>query len=742
MELKEAYGLKKDLETIINNLETKTDLFDKNKKYELENKVDEIERGIERETNENRVLCVGIIGSVKAGKSSFLNACIFDGDGPIPKAVTSTTAALTKITYSKEEGATIYFYSKEDWDIVEEKTEEYKSRLESEYNLYINDFNESNRESNKNKVFANNHSERKSPMDKDSYEKNIFRKGAHVSDEIASAYELYQMAEKKHTDLSLLDSDPISIERNQLKDYVAGDGIYTPIVKWAELRIDDEIIEGMEIIDTPGLNDPIVSRSMVTKKFLRDCDVVILLSPCSQFMDANTIRLMSHALPSSNVRDIVIVGSKLDFGILNENSKEFSVACKTSIDKYDKQFQNSIKSVLESEFADKNVVNMKEKEPFYISSICFSIAKKIERGEAFDKEEAHIHNLLIKRFDGVENNAEFFKEISGINDIKDEFAKARINKQEIIMEKSRDEIASLARAILFILNDIHNESLDKSTKIQQNSLEELKDQYNMFNEAINRSRRKLSALFTNAGLDSVKRINGIKNRIIDILENYQNIKIETRSRQELETYSHGLLGFKKDVQTITITNYYASTAQVKINVERYAAKASQVINDDFNYLFNAEQLSNSIKEVVLEVFHEKNGDYNEDDILVPLSTVINRIQIPSVKISTDQFIDQINSIFPTGSAVDNDVHRLRSVQASILSSIKNNMCEQLDRCKDEITKMMEVQSVSFADEIEKKNNGDLENLTLQIKNKEEYIKKYAEFINEIIDYKKIVSKYN
>ncbi|WP_273660677.1 dynamin family protein [Pseudomonas aeruginosa] len=48
--------------------------------------------------NENRLMNIGIVGRVKAGKSSLLNALVFDGEPILPKAATPMTAALTTIT--------------------------------------------------------------------------------------------------------------------------------------------------------------------------------------------------------------------------------------------------------------------------------------------------------------------------------------------------------------------------------------------------------------------------------------------------------------------------------------------------------------------------------------------------------------------------------------------------------------------------------------------------------------------
>lgn len=48
---------------------------------------------------EDRKLNIGIIGQIKAVKSSFLNSLLFDGEDVLPKVVTPKIAVLTKIEY-------------------------------------------------------------------------------------------------------------------------------------------------------------------------------------------------------------------------------------------------------------------------------------------------------------------------------------------------------------------------------------------------------------------------------------------------------------------------------------------------------------------------------------------------------------------------------------------------------------------------------------------------------------------
>ena len=51
---------------------------------------------------QERKLNIGVVGQVKAGKSSFLNTLLFDGQEILPKASTPKTATLTKMEYAEE----------------------------------------------------------------------------------------------------------------------------------------------------------------------------------------------------------------------------------------------------------------------------------------------------------------------------------------------------------------------------------------------------------------------------------------------------------------------------------------------------------------------------------------------------------------------------------------------------------------------------------------------------------------
>ncbi len=93
-------------------------------------KTEELEKTLKELQDTNRDLKVGIIGRVKAGKSSLLNALIFEGVEVLPKAATPMTASLTVLKYAKTLSAEVEFYSPK--DILE---------LKNEHERYVREFN-------------------------------------------------------------------------------------------------------------------------------------------------------------------------------------------------------------------------------------------------------------------------------------------------------------------------------------------------------------------------------------------------------------------------------------------------------------------------------------------------------------------------------------------------------------------------------------------------------------------------
>ena len=117
------------LKNISAMLDSGKGLISEEKIVSFQTSVDSLESSIDSIMEEGRNLRLGIVGEVKAGKSSFLNALLFEGEDILPKAPTPMTAALTKIGYSETPSAKIHFYSKTDWNTIVANCRSYQMSL-------------------------------------------------------------------------------------------------------------------------------------------------------------------------------------------------------------------------------------------------------------------------------------------------------------------------------------------------------------------------------------------------------------------------------------------------------------------------------------------------------------------------------------------------------------------------------------------------------------------------------------
>lgn len=100
--------LNNQIEEFVNKYDLSHDALALKQEHAIQ-KSEEWQRVLDSFAEQGRVLRIGIIGRVKAGKSSMLNALLFNGNDILPKAATPMTAALTIMEYSENVSAEVDF---------------------------------------------------------------------------------------------------------------------------------------------------------------------------------------------------------------------------------------------------------------------------------------------------------------------------------------------------------------------------------------------------------------------------------------------------------------------------------------------------------------------------------------------------------------------------------------------------------------------------------------------------------
>ena len=226
----------------------------------------------------NQKFSIGITGVMNAGKSTMLNALM--GKEILGSAVVPETANLTVVKHSDGEKARVYYWNKAEWARIENAAKELESMRD-----YVSETH---------KIFGD---------DLSSYIKEESR-----------------FDEVDVKDLSLYTSAEASGKKCNL-------------VKYVELSSNlDFLRDGIEIVDTPGLDDPVIQREEITKEYLSQCDMMLHLMNVSQSATLKDIEFIIDALLYQNISKLLVVITRADT-VTKEQLEEVINYTKSSIER-------------------------------------------------------------------------------------------------------------------------------------------------------------------------------------------------------------------------------------------------------------------------------------------------------------------------------------------------------------------------------------------------------------------------
>ena len=226
----------------------------------------------------NQKFSIGITGVMNAGKSTMLNALM--GREILGSAVVPETANLTIVKHNPTDNAKVYYWNQQEWDRILKSAEQLES---------MKDFvNETNR------IFGD---------ELKNYIKPVSR------------------------------FDEVDI--NDLSSYTsaAASGKKCNLVKYVELGSKlDFLSDGIEIVDTPGLDDPVIQREEITKEYISACDMMLHLMNVSQSATLKDVEFIIDALLYQNISKLLIVITRADT-VSKEQLDEVIKYTKSSIEK-------------------------------------------------------------------------------------------------------------------------------------------------------------------------------------------------------------------------------------------------------------------------------------------------------------------------------------------------------------------------------------------------------------------------
>ncbi|PDW22427.1 dynamin family protein [Helicobacter pylori] len=728
-------------------------------------KTEELEKTLKELQDTNRDLKVGIIGRVKAGKSSLLNALIFEGVEVLPKAATPMTASLTILKYADTLSAEVEFYSPK--DIAELKNEH--ERYVREFNRIVDEEVKKQKEkqslSNRAKEglknlgnkFSRNKNPEAAPKENILSDEEIVKRAERIAKntlnedtKLVSSYDQYERMKKS----GLLNTEKLDrrIQANNLQDlnqkllqFVGTNGKFMPYTKAVQISLNNPNLKDLEVIDTPGVNDPIASREERTKALLKDCDVVFIISPSNQFLTDSDMSLFDRVSHKEGLQEIYFVASQADSAVLSMSEVEKSnqhlpTALENAQKSLSSQLNNIMGKLIETYPNQREVFEKAIKNGVILTSgVCFSMHKDFENQASWERSQKteEYHNALRNLKDSYPNafnsddkSKESLLFLSNMGAIEERLKKAAKEKEKIISQKLQSYAESQANNLHKFIAQLLQDLEEEKKRVKNADISAIKEQIVVYQNLSNEIETGFDGVYEEFILHFINKIRvGLEETLKKAI---QTAKVGAREEEEEEHYIErvkqgGLGGWarffgsvvgEKDwgYNEVLCTRATIKAGAVLDYLTEMHERCESALNDSansFKVVFKKELYAKVFKQL-----REIISDDLIDEVAFQKSVmaVLNPIEFKEFDY-TDKLPGEIRG--KTGNLKGDEANAF--IQ-SVENHVRNFEAEAKKDVKGYIQGLREtLERQNFASDTLKKLQKDMQNLKNQVQNKEQSI---------------------
>ena len=500
---------------------------------------------------DNDVLTIGVIGQMKCGKSTFLNAFVFEED-VLPAATTPMTAALTVITYGPEKKLVAEFYTRDEWE---------EQKIQAKRDL------------------------------------SSVSRGSLEESKIKAAKDLVKQAEKLGSSLDSYLGKTQSDSFDKLIEYVGAEGKYVSITKAVTLYYPKEYLKGVEIVDTPGFNDPIVSREERTKAFLKKADVVLLMIYAGRPFDATDSNILNKEVRLCGAGQVILGINKYDIPYQNGETDE-------DIKNYVKEQLNAACNTCRDDLM-KDL--LKDTDPIPLSAQMALLSELPMSRITPDKDLSFYWNHYCDIFE-IDSQRQL-REKSHIDDL--------INAVKTVLEKEKEQIL-LVRPQHIIrvaadnrINELDNE-IDKQSYListlnqpdldLQKRLEDLNKIQNRLNRKIESAKNKLQTDLNEVRRDGEMNMDAIVDDAFTQMEHIIDDMGYFEAGEDLQPkFESALVKLSKALKKEAYNIKRKTKDQLKTHIEDLLSDIEPLLEKYYNDFDGRHLISRLIKEIDTEI---------------------------------------------------------------------------------------------------------------------------------------------
>lgn len=650
-------------------------------------------------------LSIGVMGQIKAGKSSFLNQLLFNGQPLLPEAITPKTANLTRIRHGAAPRFIAYFYSPASWAAMEALA------------------------------------------------------SGEAQDLVASAArELVQQAKRDFGSAiaELLAQGKAELQANdsaellgRINDYVGAEGRFTPLVESTELELPMPELAGIEIVDTPGMNDPVVSRTDKTRAYMSSCDVVFFLSPATRLLDSNDQELLEAQMPSKGVKRLVLVATQFDAALISEQGDKEHQSLETC--------EASVKQRL-SAYARRNLELLAQRReklgfpdvaallrsmglPLFVSTYAQAFATL--PAASWSGGQRHTHQQFIELaedyWQGITPTTDDWRHIGGFAAVEAALSQACADKEAILATQRATVEKELGRGLAHLLQNLRDQAGERIAFLKTHELADL-------DAHASRAHKRLQAIADTLAGYVQSQSNAARSQARSILNDVQKAAAQARTLEERTGYESRTRSVRVsdsvwykpwtwgsshyEYYTVTTTYRYLAVSDAAEKLRLYFEKSRADLLGLIDAQIAPDRLSAGLRRELLTVLDTRSDDFDPRGLRALIETTLARLPWPKLELAAPDPRAALAGF--SGEVRDHgEMSALRQRLEQIVGEMQQTLATNLDQAVQQVCAQLDALAQQLQAALTQSLAADIERLRAALADKAKQVERLQALVKEI-----------
>lgn len=671
---------------------------------DLNNIEKEFSQKIERNQDKARKLNIAIMGRVKAGKSTFLNSLLFGGKPILPEAATPKTANLTRISWGEQPCFEVEYYTPDEWQEIENKAQQ-----------------------------------------------------NHDSTAIKAAKEAVSVVQKSNINVQqILQKGKETIQANNLTElegklnqYIGNNGDFAPLVKMTHLFLNHEELKGFDVVDTPGMNDPVTSRTERTKEEMARCDAVLFLSLANSFLDQSDMSLLAEQLPNKGIKRMILIASQYDSAINNDGYNRDSLsATETNIHtRLNRQAKTQLTPLIEQreKAGNANAANLLRQieSPIFASTYANAYAEypteQWQQSESMKHSHENLCEIAQTQWNGYQFTQQDWQRIAGFEKVRSVYQQVRSEKAQLIEQQIQSLIPDSQTAFRTILERIGSKTQDRIDILKNKDLKDLDNMQKKNEHYVLKVSETLQEVI-DSQIESIQ--NQQKSLSRDIkksISQYNTLTTSTGTETRTKSYTVSISKIynpfswwktETRYRDYEIDYQYASTSDAISLLNEYARDSAGNIEQLFNEIISPAKLKKQLKQSLVNLLPTERTDFNPLTFQSLLNDAIQKLAIPEFNLDISNIGQEIAANF-RGEVRNRQIEALKKQLYQSLNHIAQSLAQSLSDETQQLCRSLTALRNNLANHLTEEIHQELQQLKKDCTQKEQMLAQYQQLHQQV-----------